>query len=293
MGESKDGVLRLDFDRRLKLEFHGSKVTSDAGLLAYRELDDALGLTDMVSDELVDPRTGKNGQHALTGLFRQSVFGRLGGYEDVNDADRLGRDPAMRWIVGGRAVAKAAASTSQMGRFETVFLATDENLAALADLSGQWIDRVHARHPPKAIVLDMDSSVSPTHGEHDHLRPLLRMNSIDPNARQVREGSDVLVGRQQLGLEPPHLAGRCAAAFDRLAADNPPHRGIAPETVGVVHILVSGETSIDRLAKQTDDAMPAVLPRPAVGQDIARQCGQPQGIVEFTIGEQSGVGGDP
>ena len=167
MGESKDGVLRLDFDRRHKLEFHRSKVTSDAGLLAYRELDDALGLTDMVGDELVDPRTGKNGQHALTGLFRQSVFGRLGGYEDVNDADRLGRDPAMRWIVGGRAVAKAAASTSQMGRFETEFLAADENLAALVDLSGQWIDRVHAGNPPKAIVLDMDSSVSPTHGDQE------------------------------------------------------------------------------------------------------------------------------
>jgi len=84
---------------------HGSKVTSDAGLLAYRKLDDALGLTEMVGDQLVDPRTGKNGQHAMTGLFRQSVFGRLGGYEDVNDADRLGRDPAMRWTVGGRAVA--------------------------------------------------------------------------------------------------------------------------------------------------------------------------------------------
>ena len=146
MGESKDGVLRLDFDRRLKLEFHGSKVTTDAGLLAYRELDDALGLTLMVGDELVDPRTGKNGQHAMKGLFRQSVFGRLGGYEDVNDADRLGRDPAMRWIVGGRAVAKAAASTSQMGRFETEFLATDENLTALTGLSGQWIDRVHGLH---------------------------------------------------------------------------------------------------------------------------------------------------
>ena len=79
----------------------------------------------------------------------------------------------------------------------------------------------------------------------------------------------------------------------RLAADDPPHRGIAPETLAVVHILVSGEASIDRLAKQTDDAMPAVLARPAVGQDIARHCGQPQGIVEFTIGEQSGVGGDP
>ena len=166
-GESESEPLRLDFDRRLKVEFHGSRITTDAGLLAYRELDDALGLTDMVGDELVDPRTGKNGRHALVGLLRQSVFGRLAGYEDVNDADRLGRDPAMRWIVGGRAVAKAAASTSQMGRFETEFLAVEENFGSLADLSGRWIDRVQARHPPKAIVLDMDSSVSPTHGDQE------------------------------------------------------------------------------------------------------------------------------
>ena len=166
-GESENEPLRLAFDHRLKLDFHGSRVTSDAGLLAYRELDDTLGLSNLVGDTLVDPRTGKNGQHAMTGLFRQSVFGRLGGYEDVNDADRLGRDPAMRWIVGGRAVARVAASTSQMGRFETEFLATDENLAALADLSGQWIDRVHERRPPKTIVLDMDSSVSPTHGDQE------------------------------------------------------------------------------------------------------------------------------
>jgi len=103
-GETKRGGLRVDFDRRLKLEFHGSKITSDAGFIAYRELDDALGLTQVAGDRLIDPRTGKNGQHGMTGLFRQSTFGRLGGYEDVNDADRLGRDPAMRWIVGGHAV---------------------------------------------------------------------------------------------------------------------------------------------------------------------------------------------
>ena len=104
MGESKQGCLRVDFDRRLKLEFHGSRVTSDAGLLAYRELDDALGLTEVAGELFKDNRTGKNGWHGMTGLFRQSVFGRLGGYEDVNDAERLGRDPAMRWIVGGKAV---------------------------------------------------------------------------------------------------------------------------------------------------------------------------------------------
>ena len=167
MGESKPGCLRVVFDRRLKLEFHGSKITSDAGLLAYRELDDALGLTEMAEGVFQDSRTGKNGWHGMTGQFRQSVFGRLGGDDDVNDADRLGRDPAMRWIVGGKAIERQAASTSQMGRFETELLATDENVEALVDMNGVWIDKVHDRHPPKMIILDMDSSVSPTHGEQE------------------------------------------------------------------------------------------------------------------------------
>ena len=167
MGESKAGVLRLDFDRRLKLEFHGSKVTSDAGLLPYRELDDAVGLSEIAGDVLTDTRRGKNGRHGLVGQFRQSVFGRLGGYDDVNDADRLSLDPVMRWNVGGHAVTKQAASTSQMGRFETELLASDANVEVLANMNGVWIDRVHDRRPPKMIILDMDSSVSPTHGEQE------------------------------------------------------------------------------------------------------------------------------
>ena len=166
-GESSGEVFRFDFDRRVMVQFRGSVVTSDAGLLAYRELDDALGLTVMASETLADTRTGKNGRHALVGLLRQSVFGRLAGYEDVNDAERLRHDPAMRWIVGGKAARGRAASPSQMGRFETKWLAASDNLSALTELSGQWIDRVHGRRPPRGIVLDMDSSVSPTHGEQE------------------------------------------------------------------------------------------------------------------------------
>jgi hypothetical protein len=166
-GEADRGALRLDFDRRVMLLFRGSAITSDAGLLPYRELDDAMGLTDTGADTLADARTGKNGRHRLGGLLRQSVFGRLAGYEDVNDADRLCRDPAMRWVVGDRAITGPAASASQMGRFETAWLTRPQNLAALIDLPGRWIDKVHARRPPKIIVLDMDSSESPTYGEQE------------------------------------------------------------------------------------------------------------------------------
>src|ERR1700719_4776999 len=103
-GEADRGALRLDFYRRLMLRFRGSVITSDGGLLAYRELDDAVGLTDTGADTLADARTGKNGRHLLGGLLRQSVFGRLAGYEDVNDADRLCRDTPMRWVGGDRAM---------------------------------------------------------------------------------------------------------------------------------------------------------------------------------------------
>ena len=85
----------------------------------------------------------------------------------MNDADRLGRDPAMRWIVGGRAVTEQAASTSQMGRFETSAMTSPTNLTALADLSGRWIDRAQARRARTALVLDIDSSVSPTYGAQE------------------------------------------------------------------------------------------------------------------------------
>ena len=167
MGAGKKPALRVTFDSRLKLEFHGSKVTSDAGLLAYRELDEALGLTDLGENLLNDWRTGKNTQHSMVALMRQSIFSRLAGYEDTNDAERLSVDPTMRQVVGGRATEHTAASTSQMGRFETEVLTQPGNLAALTKLSGKWIDRLRERQPMRELILDMDSSVSETYGEQE------------------------------------------------------------------------------------------------------------------------------
>src|SRR4249919_214283 len=153
-GEANSAALRLDFDRRLMLQFRGSVITSDGGLLAYRELDDVLTLTTSGGESLAEARTGKNRRHLLVGLLRQSVFGRLAGYEDVNDAERLCHDPAMRWVVGDRAITGSAASASQMGRFETKWLSRPENFIALADLLGQWIDKVRQRRGPKTVILD-------------------------------------------------------------------------------------------------------------------------------------------
>ncbi len=209
--------------------------TSDAGLLAYRELDDALGLTDIAGAALSECRRGKNTRHMLTGLFRQSVFGRLAGYEDVNDADRLAHDPAMRAVVDRTGLDRQAASTSQMGRFETGCLTSEANLTALADLSGAWIDRVHAQRPQTTIVLDMDSSVSETHGAQEgsayngHFgctcyHPLFVFNQFGDlercslrsgNVHSAADWRDVLrpvVGRYRNGMKRRYFRGDAAYA---------------------------------------------------------------------------------
>ena len=169
MGDCQNEDLRVGFDRRLKLKFLGSQITTDAGLLTYRELDETLGLTEMAEDALQDSRLGQNKQHSLLPLLRQSIYRRLAGYEDVNDAERLSIDPAMRHVVGGRASQpeKQAASTSEVGRFETDTLSTKCNLTALLNLSVQWVDAVHQRKPLKELILDMDSSVSETYGRQE------------------------------------------------------------------------------------------------------------------------------
>ena len=168
-GESDRSPLRPCFNRRLKLEFHGSRVTSDAGLLAYRELDDALGLTVLASDVLADSRTGKNGWHGVVGLLRQSVFGRPAGYEDVNDADRLGRYPALRRVVGGKAVERGGASTSQMGRFETELLTIDDNLRAVPEISN-GPHRIHRMFSESLPLRSANSPEDEQMGQDDSSR---------------------------------------------------------------------------------------------------------------------------
>jgi hypothetical protein len=167
MGERAKETLKLRFDRRLRLEFHGARITSDAGLLAFRELDGVLGLTEMAPACLQETRGGRNVQHELVSLLRQSVYSRLAWYEDTNDAVRLARDPAMQAVVGRRAMEKQAASTNTLSRFETEVLVSGENLRGLERLNGQWVGQAMAQTAHQRVILDMDSSESPVHGEQE------------------------------------------------------------------------------------------------------------------------------
>jgi hypothetical protein len=167
MGDGEKASLQLQFNPKVRLEFHGSTITSDAGLLPLRELDEALGLTGMADYYLHDRRTGRNIQHQLVPLLRQSVFSRVAGYDDTNDAERLAQDPAMRIVLGWRGSERNAASASEMGRFETELLTQEDNLGGLALMNGQWVERAMAQTPHRRVILDLDSSESPVHGQQE------------------------------------------------------------------------------------------------------------------------------
>jgi hypothetical protein len=98
MGDAESGPVRLSFNSQLRVEFRGATVTSDAGLLLPRQLDERLGLSALIDRHLTDPRTGRDRQFPLADLFRQSVYSRLAGYEDTNDAERLAEDPTFRML---------------------------------------------------------------------------------------------------------------------------------------------------------------------------------------------------
>ena len=167
MGDGEKAPLRVQFNPKVCLEFHGATITSDAGLLPIRELDEALGLTDTADGYLQESRTGRNIRHHLIPLIRQSIYSRLAGYDDTNDAQRLAQDPAMRVIVGWQGSDRNAASTSEMGRFETETLTQEDNLKGLARMNFQWVAGAMAHTPHRRVILDMDSSESPVHGQQE------------------------------------------------------------------------------------------------------------------------------
>src|ERR1700691_2596465 len=93
MGEKQNQPFQLSFNASLRIDFQGSRVTSDGGLILVRELDERLGCRELIEEHLADSRRGKNTRFPFADLLRQSVYSRLAGYEDPNDAERLSQDP--------------------------------------------------------------------------------------------------------------------------------------------------------------------------------------------------------
>ncbi len=141
-------------------------MTSDGGLLLVRELDERLSFGELIERHLTDVR-GKNTQLPPTDLVRQSVYSRLAGYEDVNDAERRSQDPAFGLIGSRKIWERGAALTSRLQSFETEVLAQEKNLAGLAALNQELVGKVEAIDSSRRVVLDMDSTEIPVYGEQE------------------------------------------------------------------------------------------------------------------------------
>jgi len=167
VGDATSGPARLSFNPQLRVEFQGATVTSDAGLLLPRELDERLGLDALIERHLTDPRTGHNRQFPLADLFRQSIYSRLAGYEDTNDAERLAEDPTFRMLASRERRETSVALTSTLHWFETEVLAEERNYEGLGRLNTTLIEHAETRSPTRRVTLDIDSSESPVHGAQE------------------------------------------------------------------------------------------------------------------------------
>jgi hypothetical protein len=167
MGEKQNQPFQLSFNASLKVDFQGSRVTSDGGLILVRELDERLGLGELIERHLTDSRRGKNTQLPLADLLRQSVYSRLAGYEDVNDAERLSQDPTFRLIGSEKIWERGAALTSSLQSFETELLTQEGNLDGLAAINRELIAKAETIESPQRVVMDMDSTEIPVYGQQE------------------------------------------------------------------------------------------------------------------------------
>jgi hypothetical protein len=167
VGDKQDQPFQLSFNASLKVDFQGSRITSDGGLVLVRELDERLGFGELIAQHLTDSRRGKNTQLPLADLLRQSVYSRIAGYEDVNDAERPSQDPTFRLIGSEKIWERGAALTSRLQSFETDLLTQEKNLAGLAAINRDLIAKAEAIDAPRRVVLDMDSTEIPVYGQQE------------------------------------------------------------------------------------------------------------------------------
>jgi len=168
MGERQNQPFQLSFNASLKVDSQGSRVTSDGGLILVRELDEHLGVGELITQYLSDSRRGESTRLPLADLLRQSGYSRVSGYEDVNDAERLSQDPTFRLIGSEKIWDRGAALTSRLQTFETGMRAEQDNFGGLAHINRELIGKGEALDFPQRIVLDMDSPEIPVNGQQEN-----------------------------------------------------------------------------------------------------------------------------
>ena len=142
MVKTQNQAFRLSCCPSLKADFQGSPATSDPGLLLVRELDERLGLGQFIREDLTGGRRGKNTQLPFSDPLRQSVYSRLFGYEDLNDAEPMSQDPTFRLIGSEKIWEGGAALPSRLHWFETEVLTQSADLRGPATMNRKLIARV-------------------------------------------------------------------------------------------------------------------------------------------------------
>jgi hypothetical protein len=128
--------------------------------------------------------------------------------------------------------------------------------------------------------------------ENDHLRRFPRVHPIDPGPRQIGQRPEIVRVGQPSRLEAAHLADRCGGAGETSPIDDGAHRWIDGEPFGIVHILIAGETAVDRLPQQPGQDVSHVPAAPQIRHSRPRRRRQIESLVQLAIGEQPGVRGD-
>jgi hypothetical protein len=146
--------------------------------------------------------------------------------------------------------------------------------------------------PRRALLSSVGWALGTIHVENDVVGRFAGVDLVDPSAGESREGREVDVARQPLGLEAPHLAAGSRMAFQPLATDDGSHGWIAGEPLGVIDVLVAGEPAEHRLTEQSAQLVADVLAAPAIEQLGDCDLGEPDCIVEFAVSEQTAIGGD-
>ena len=148
------------------MAFDAEALTSDGGMALLVEADHALGLTESLAAQIGDARQAGKIDHAIEEILRQRVFSIAAGYEDGTDAARLRQDPALKLACGREPVTGFdLASQPTISRFENRVTAR-EVVAMNRRLEDLAVEDFVRRYPqPGRIVIDLDPTVDPTHGE--------------------------------------------------------------------------------------------------------------------------------